>query len=301
MELRQLKHFLAVVRCASFGEAAKSLNLTQPALSKSIKNLETSLQVSLLERNRTGVQPTVFGEVLLDYATLVSNELDRAVDEINALRGARRGAVRVGAGPSLIRTLVSEAARAFLAKNPDMKLTVLEGLRPDLEASLRRGELDLIVASIGENSSDPDFNTAILFSDRMTIVAAADHPLAGRRGLTLNDLNPYAWILPTRNETEKSRLVRVFQRRGLKEPKIAVETTSSQIMATLLPGTDYLSYLPVNLVRGDAPYAGLVEVECETVLPPTEIAIRSRRRSVVLPGMSRFIAELRVAAKQRVG
>ena len=79
MELRQLEHFDEIVRASSFGRAADKLNITQPALSKSIRNLERSLGCILLERHPAGVTATDYGRVFLDYATLVTSELDRAV------------------------------------------------------------------------------------------------------------------------------------------------------------------------------------------------------------------------------
>ncbi|UIY32400.1 LysR family transcriptional regulator (plasmid) [Neorhizobium galegae] len=94
LDLRQLRHFIAVVHTGSFSMAAENLRLTQPALSKSIRSMEQSLGVRLLDRGPSGVQATIFGQRLIGYSELLLSLASEAIDEIDALRGARRGSLR---------------------------------------------------------------------------------------------------------------------------------------------------------------------------------------------------------------
>src|ERR1700682_705042 len=111
---RQLKAFLAIVETGSLGRAAECLHLSQPALSRIVKRLETMLQVQLFERHLTGMALTRFGEALLAYATHLSTEASLALEEINALRVIGRGTIRVGAVASAAIMLLPDVLSRIL-------------------------------------------------------------------------------------------------------------------------------------------------------------------------------------------
>lgn len=293
MELRQLRHFIEIVRCASFGQAAEKLNITQPALSKSIRNLEQTLGVQLLERHPGGVTPTDYGTLFLDYATLVTEELQRAVQEIDQLRGRGRGVVRVGAGATMMQYLLPQAVRAFVEGDQAGSVTFRQGLRDQLVASLRRGEIDIVVGSINPDRLDDDLRQEPLLEDRIAVVARADHPLAGTSGLKLEDLASFRWVLPEGGEAELDRLCNAFRRRGLAQPECVVRTASSVFMASVLKTGDYLSYLPAALINLDPDYAHLRVLDvAQPIWPRVIVGVTYRRRGVMLAPVRRFINRL---------
>jgi DNA-binding transcriptional LysR family regulator len=280
------------VRAASFGQAAERLHITQPALSKSIRNLERTLGCTLLERHPGGVVPTDYGRVFLDYAALVTSELDRAVEELNALKGHGSGVVRVGAGATMMQYLLPQAVRAYVAADAGGSVTFRQGLRDELVALLRRGEVDLIVGSVGERC-DEDLHQQPLLRDRLVVLASEGHPLIGREGLSVNELAAYRWVLPDTSEAEGDRLTRAFAAAGLPPPAAVVRTQSSVFMAAMLRGTDYLSYCPVALLSLDAEFAHLRPLDlAEPVWPSVTVGITTRRRGVTLMPVRRFINRL---------
>src|SRR5688572_23951499 len=97
LDPRQLRAFLAIVRCGSLGLAAESLHITQPALSRTVRRLEGQLGVALFERRTTGMELTPFGHALLPHATVLSEEASVAIEQINSLRGLGHGTLRIGA------------------------------------------------------------------------------------------------------------------------------------------------------------------------------------------------------------
>lgn len=298
MELRQLRHFIEIVRSASFGQAAEKLHITQPALSKSIRNLERALGVQLLERHPGGVLPTEYGTLFLDYATLVTTELERAVEEINQLRGRGKGVVRVGAGATMLQYLLPQAVRAFVEGDAAGSVTFQQGLRADLLARLRRGEIDIVVGSINPDHVDDDLRQEFILEDRITVVASADHPLAGRGSLTLANLTPYRWVLPDGSEAESDRLAVAFRQANLPAPTCVVRTASSVFMASVLKDGPYLSYLPKALIAMDPDYAHLVPIDVgSTIWPRVVVGVTYRRRGVMLPPVRRFINRLGDVAK----
>jgi LysR family transcriptional regulator, regulator of abg operon len=293
MELRQLRHLIEIVRCASCGQAADKLNITQPALSKSIRNLEQTLGVQLLERHPGGVTPTEYGALFLEYATLVTEELQRAVMEIDQLRGRGRGVVRVGAGATMMQYLLPPAVRAFVEGDQAGSVSFRQGLRNQLIASLRRGEIDIVVGSINPDRLDEDLRQEPVLEDRIAIVARADHPLASARQVELHELVPFRWVLPEAGEAELDRLCSSFRRHGLPQPECVVRTASSVFMASVLKSGDYLSYLPAALINLDADFAHLRVIDlAEPIWPRVIVGVTYRRRGVMLAPVRRFINRL---------
>lgn len=298
MELRQLRYFLEIYRRSSFGQAADALGLSQPALSKSIRNLEQELRVELLERLPSGVAPTPYGEIVAEYAALVENELRRARAEIEAMSGSTRGLVSVGAGTTNLRFLMPAAAAAFRARFPEVRLRLTSGLKDELVAMLRRGDLDLAVVGALDPATHADLVYEPLLTDRLAVVAWRGHPLAGQARLGWADLAPHPWIFPSQSEAERRQLNGFFQAAGLQPPVAAIETDSAVLMADLIMGSACLSYLPRRMLLNDRVYAELVELQVAQDWPAVGLGVAYRRVSVRLPPARNFIAEVkRVAAE----
>jgi len=293
MELRQIKYFLEIVRCASFGQAAERLHITQPALSKSIRNLEQSLGVMLLERHPGGVVPTEYGKLFLDYAALITGEVDRALEEIQQLKGTGRGIVRVGAGATMMQYLIPQAVRVFVAGDDQAVVTFRQGLRDELIACLRRGEVDIVVGSIGGLSHDDELRQEVVLEDEIVVVADSAHPLASRESVSIAELGAYKWVLPDGTEGERNRLTRVLRTAGLPPPTCVISTPSSTFMATMLRETEFLSYLPLALIQLDREYAHLVPIKIDTpIWDAVTVGVTYRRRGVMLAPVRRFINRL---------
>lgn len=293
MELRQIKYFLEIVRCASFGQAAEKLHVTQPALSKSIRNLEQSLGVLLLERHPVGVVPTEYGKVFMEYAALISGEIDRAVDQISQLKGTGRGIVRVGAGATMMQYLIPQAVRAFVANDDSAVVTFRQALRDELIASLRRGEVDIVVGSIGGLAHDDDFRQEVALHDEIVVVANRNHPLAGKATVEIAELGDFKWVLPDGTEGERNRLTRVLKTASLPPPTCVISTPSSTFMATMLQEGEYLSYLPRALIQLDREYAHLVPIAVDTpIWDKVTVGVTYRRRGVMLAPVRKFINRL---------
>src|SRR5690349_3174382 len=136
VQLQQLRYFVAVAETRHFTQAADSLNVSQPTLSKQIHTLETSLGAPLFERVRGAVTLTAAGETLLPLATRMVADADAARDAVRDVVGLRRGEVRLGATPSLCASLVPAVLGTYRAAYPAVELAVTEGSSPDLIAGL---------------------------------------------------------------------------------------------------------------------------------------------------------------------
>jgi DNA-binding transcriptional LysR family regulator len=298
MELRQLRYFLEILRHANFGRAAETLHITQPALSKSLRALEAELGVKLVERGARGVIATPYGRVLESYAAIATRELERAVEEIATLAGRGSGVVRIGGSQTFIRYFVPAALQQMLTREDGIEIVVVEGLRDDVLAALRRGEIDLAMLTRCEDEDADDLAFEKLVRDRICVVASEAHPLARRSGLDMADLAPYRWILPHAREPERRLLAEWTRAAGLPPPRIVVEGSSSLLMAQLLRGHDQLSYLPRKLMRMEPCYAGLVPLDCDLPWPEIDVCLVYRKAGVLLPAVRTFVATMRQLARR---
>jgi DNA-binding transcriptional LysR family regulator len=290
MDLRQLRHFVTVVRFGSFSMAAENLRVTQPALSKSLRALEQSLGVRLLDRGPAGVRMTLFGERLLGYGELVLSLTDEAVDEIDALRGARRGMLHIGGMAAVLRTMVPDAITRFVEARPDVGVVIHEGLNDPLLDSLYAGKLDIVISVPPVDMLHDDYEWRPLREEPVDIVAGKSHPLAARERLRVEELVPYAWVVPPRPEPDRLNLDALFVAAGFPKPRIAVETTSVIFLDAMLCRTEHLSYLTRSTLQG-----------YDTDLAPLRLADKTwsrtlcavfRRKGVIRPTVLAFVREL---------
>jgi DNA-binding transcriptional LysR family regulator len=249
MEFRQLQHFLAAARLGSITEAADEFRISQPALSKSIRTLERTLGVRLLERGRFGVVPTAYGEVLLGHARTLDDGLAQAQRAIEAMRGHGSGRLTIGCGPSEATRLLPLALARFRGTHPDVRVTVLYGLNEALMPMVKRGEVDFALSSVPRTASDPQLSHATLYTDQAAVVARDGHPLAGKRSVRPADLLGWRWVLARRRELERRALDEVFLNAGLKPVEAEIETTSAVLMKSVVAHSDFLSFMPRELIH----------------------------------------------------
>ena len=248
MEFRQVQHFLAAVRHGNMTDAAEQYRISQPALSKSIKALERTLGVRLLERGRFGVVATPFGDALLVHARALDGQMRDAPQSIEALTGHGSSRVVVGCGPSEASRLLPLALTRFSASNPGTQVTVLYGLNEALMPMVKQGEVDFALSSIPRTARDPLLAQDTLHTDTAAVIARSGHPLASRRNLKPAELTAYAWVLARRRELERRALDEMFLNAGLKPVEADIETTSAVLMKTVVMQSDFLTFLPREMI-----------------------------------------------------
>lgn len=191
---RRLQHLLALVNHAHFGRAAHALNISQPALSKSIQALEAEVGVTLLERKHGEVIPTLFGQLVLRHSqAALSAEADLR-REIDMLTGLETGSLKVALGPypSILSGFAS-AARLH-AKHPDLDLSVhVSSWREVAEHVLLR-KVDLGIADITTIRSDEQFITEALDQNSGYFFCRPEHPILGNARISLKELVQYPWV-----------------------------------------------------------------------------------------------------------
>ena len=183
MKLSALKAFTAAIDEGSLRAAARRLNVSQPALTKMVRELERELAASLLARSTTGVVATAQGKVLYESACATERELGRAVDQIRQLSGRMVGELNIAAVPVAVMLLVPEALRTFGREFPDIQLRVSEELYIEQLGRLRKGEVDVAIGPTPENLPHGDVVIEPLMQVSLAVVVRKGHPLAGARSL----------------------------------------------------------------------------------------------------------------------
>ena len=176
VQLQQLRYFLAVEQTRHFTQAADNLGVAQPTLSKQIHTLEMTLGAPLFERIRGAVALTAAGETLLPLAQRMVADADAAQEAVRDIVGLRRGAVRLGATPSLCSSLVPEVLRTFRAAHPEIQLYVDEGGSQDLIENLRAHTLDLALIVQPEEGVDDTLSLAPLLRESLVVASVAAGP-----------------------------------------------------------------------------------------------------------------------------
>lgn len=250
VKLNDLHVLAAVVQAGSMSKAAKLLNTTQPAISKSIADLEHAMRVRLLDRSTHGVEPTRYGRALLQRSIAVFDELKQGVDEIEFLADPTAGELRIGTTEPLAAGIIPATIDKLNRQHPRIACHIdVQGDFTALENRLRARELDLMIAC---NLNDPiseDLNSELLLTDRLLLVTGPRSPLARRRKLELKDLLDEHWTLPPIGSAPRTVIVNAFHAAGIEPPKAIVTGFAIPLHASLMATGRFVAALPESLLH----------------------------------------------------
>lgn len=293
MELRQLRHFLALMETRSYARAAEECSLTPQALSKSIRRFEESLGVRLFDRDTRSVRPTVFAEQIVAYARNIdaeSRSLRRALD---ALLGTGTRRLAVGSGAAAATKIVAEAIIEVQRLSPQTEVGVYEGTIESLIPPLIQGKLDIVVSIMTAEVTDRLVECRELKVERYHVYCRRDHPLARRKKVPLKRLLDYPWITGADRDLVAERVAASFTDRGLEPPVPTVHTDSVSFAISVVLQSDTLFILPSETVRREVASGQLValDVDAEPWTRPTVVLYR--RNSTRSPDAILFLRTLK--------
>lgn len=295
MKLSSLQTLIAAVEEGSLRAAARRLGVSQPAVTKAVRELERSVGAPVLERSTVGVFPTAQGKVLIEHARRALRELDDARSSIDQLGGQMVGELGIGAVPLAITLLIPETMRTFGRDYPDIQLRVREELYVAQLSMLREGEVDVIVGPIPDNLPAGEFEVETLMPIQMAVVVGKGHPLA--RARSLRQLAQARWVFTSLSG--KSGYARqLFEAHGLTPPAPAAVVNSTLALLALLTQGSYVGLMPLPLALhpAAADYMTVVPIR-EGHLALTLGAI-VRRGAMLKPALRHFVAHLHRAAQQ---
>jgi len=300
LRLRDLDTYFTVVRWGSMAKAAEHLHVSQPAISKTISDLEHTLGVRLLDRTRRGVVPTIYGEALLKRGLVAFDELKQGVRDIQFLSDPTTGELRIGCADSIAATILKPIIERFAASHPAVTLQVDTLPSPAIDnPGLRDRKCDLVLGRRPmklDNFSD-DLNVEILFDDYLVVVAGKQTVWARRRNIDLADLADQPWLLPPKDTWTYGFVAEAFRMRKLEMPRVSLMTFSLSLVIHFLARGSYITALPNSVVSLHS------ETEVLKILPvdfPSSrwpVAIVTLKERTLSPVVERFIDCSREVAK----
>jgi DNA-binding transcriptional LysR family regulator len=296
LKTRQIVLLLQLYDQRSVLRAAQLAGMTQPAASKMLGELEESLGVKLFERHARGVQPTWYGEILVRHARSAMVEMDRAHEEIMALKSGLSGQASIGTVMNPGTHLIPSVIATIKESHPHILISVEMDISRPLVAKLLEGHLDFVVGRILDSEGAGSLNFEPLSDEPHSIIAGAAHPFAGKKGLALKDLHELGWILQGSGSVLRSRFNAMLHEQGLGHPKNVVETFALPVTLALLQITNMIAVLPDQAVL---PYctAGLVTIlPVELGVKMDAFGIITRRDHLLSPGAEVVLKALRETA-----
>jgi DNA-binding transcriptional LysR family regulator len=306
MDIELLERFVAVVEFGSLNKAAASLNLSQPALSRSIRQLEEKFSVELIRRSSRGIVPTSYGQALFRRAKLVNSELRKAETEIGALRNLTIGEINVGlpSGLSLMKSVLPTATLPLISGNSRLAINYITGNRQELLNQLRVGDLDFAITDIIDDVATEDLVQEELFIGRSAIFVKRRHPLLALRTVTIDDVNRYSWVTMPSSALLEEKLRKLGSDLGKPFNRGIIRSDSSLLVRSILMATDLVGLVTLDAVFIEKTRGILVEVDLEkgrhaSYLPePQSIGIIYRRDAGLSPASAKLVATIKLHCEQ---
>lgn len=239
IRLRHLSCFVAIAQQRTLAGAAKKLHLSQPAVSKTLAELESLAGCRLVERDRGGARLTPDGERFLRYATEVTQALEAASAALVGAGTPDVPVARAGALPTVAGGLLAEAVAALRARRPYTRIEVTTDSNPDLLAAVKSGEIDFAVGRMAEPDTMQGVSFELLYSETVAVVVRPGHPLASvDGGVPPLALLAYPLVIPGTGTAPRHDAEGIFAAHGVSLPAGRTETQSIPLGRSLALLTD---------------------------------------------------------------
>lgn len=283
MELQQLRYFLVVADHLNLSQAAETLSISQPALSKMMARLQQHLSVQLYVRKGRGIALTDAGIALRSRAESIIYRMDEAEQLMTDMRAGLSGHVRIGAGPSFLTQTLPDAIAELDERQPDVRYTIREGTTQELYEWIKTREIDCaLLGWVKSEQTRASLDSALAYTrllvDDLVIVTRSDHPLQLRPPQSFKELAQYKWLLPRMSTNLQEELDHVYASQGEEPPSAHILTSSLYITFAFLRRTNLVTILARS---------ALSEIDTVGILPLQQHWLRLEREAylVTLKGM----------------
>ncbi|VTU25774.1 pca operon transcription factor PcaQ [Variovorax sp. PBL-E5] len=298
LKLRHLQCLAMVAQERNLVRAAKAMALTQPAVSKTIAELEDIVGRRLLVRRRRGVDLTPAGEVLVQHAVAtlrgLREGLSLALDqpEVDQIQ------VAVGALPNMAAGLLPAAVASLTASEPALRVRVVSGTNAQLMTQLRQGEIDLVLGRLAQASAMVDLAFEQLYSEPLLLVARPAHPLAALRRPALDALADFPLVVPVHGTLIRDTTDAFLLARGTAPPRCVIEATDTSFVLGLLQRTDAIWFAPQGAVDAALARGELCRLAFDTASTEGPVGLTTRRASELGEGARRLMEAVHGVLRQ---
>lgn len=241
LKTRHLRLLVALDDLRHVGKVASHVNVTQPAVSKMLSEMEKELGLKLFDRTPKGVTPTVYGESLIKHARHLLKGYNDARDDLKDLMAGGKSRLKVGVLSNVVSALLPLSVALLKRQSPETNVLLREGTMERLLPQMLQGDIDIIVGRLAEKHSLPDLESKVLAQEPIVLVARPGHPLLQHERLDWADIMQYPWVLPSSEGLLHEPLERTFEQQGLPMPSDFVEALSIQFVIAYLQLTDSIA------------------------------------------------------------
>jgi DNA-binding transcriptional LysR family regulator len=301
LKTRQLLLVVALADEGGIHRAAAALNMTQPAASKLLRELEETIGAILFERLPRGMRPTLYGEALIRHARAALGSLDQAHEELAALKAGHLGQVAVGAITSPGLRLVPPAVAAVKGTHANIRVSVEIDTSNVLLERLAQDKLDIVVGRLSAEHDKLHLRYEPLTGEPVSAVVRPGHPLLDRTSVSLADVERAAWVVPPAGSVLRHRFELMFQRASLAPPANVVETAALLFITRVLEQSDMIAVLAEDVARYYAAHGIVTVLPIEMDCRMDDFGIITRTGRLYSPAASVMVDAIRAAARHVYG
>ncbi len=297
IKLQHLHVLMTVVQAGSMKKAAALLNTSQPAISRSIAELEHTIGVRLLDRNTQGIEPTEYGRAMLKHGVAAFDELKQGVENIELLADPGTGEVRIGSTPYIGEIFVSAVIKRLSRRYPRIVFHLVTADETNkLYRELSERNIDLLIARRGDLFTDEKLGFEVLYDSSFVVVAGARNPWVRRRRIALAELVNESWVLPPPEGILGPAYLEIFRASGLDYPRIAVFAAPPGVRLNLVATGRFLTIMQIAVLRlSKRPEIKVLPVKLQHARVPVGIVTLKNR--TLSPIVQLFIDDAREVAK----
>jgi DNA-binding transcriptional LysR family regulator len=297
IKLHDLQALMIVAQAGSMGKGAELLNTSQPAISRSIADLEHAVGQRLLNRSRRGVEPTKYGHALLNCGSAMFDDLRQGLKQLEFLADPTVGEIRIGGNEAVVAGLLATVYERLRRRYPKIAIHVTQiPVVSQQIRELRERKVDLIFGRIGQ-SIEADIAAEVLFHDRTFVVASPDNKWSRRRKIKLADLADDTWALSPPDTLIGSVIAEAFRASGVDPQRRSVATGSIHLQTALLASGPFLIVIPGSVLRFSKNLPPLKVLPVDLPVPAWPFGIMILKNRPIGPAVQLFIDCAREVAK----
>lgn len=296
IKIRHLQCFLEVARNQSVMRAAEQLAITQPAVSKTLRELEEILNVRLFDRSKKGVTLTTFGTLFMRYAGASLTSLQQGVDSMAQARMKEETIIPVGVLPTVAARVTPRAVQIFKETGAEATVCLTTGGNGVLLGQLRVGELDLVVGRLAEPDLMAGLSFTHLYSEPVSFIVRKGHPLTQETPFDVSKIKDYTVLLPDKSSIIRASVERFLIAQGVGTLQNRIETVSMAFGRAYTRETDAVWIISQGVAALDVAEGSLVELEIDTTDTKGPVGLTTRADHPPTPALHLFIDAVRKAA-----
>ncbi|WP_332118410.1 pca operon transcription factor PcaQ [Azorhizobium caulinodans] len=277
IKFRHLQTLMEVARQKSVGKAAQALHVSQPAVTKTVRELEEVLGAALFEREGRGIRLTRAGEVFLHHAGAALAAVRQGLDSVSHERAGAAPLLRIGALPTVSTRMMPAAMALFLKAQPWSRVKIVTGENSVLLEQLRVGDLDLVVGRLAAPEKMAGFSFEHLYSEPVVFAVRRGHPLLGGQAVPFDDIARYPVLMPTAGSIIRPIVDSYLIGNGISALPNQVETVSDAFGRAFVRASDAVWIISEGVVAQDIAEGllGRLPVDTGSTRGPVGLTVRA--------------------------